>query len=401
MNNNQNPQGIPEMPMPQQPMAQPGMPMPQQPMAQPGMPMPQQPMTQPGMPMPQQPMAQPGMPMPQQPMTQPGMPVNPQNSADANDLIGAFIGKNYDKIKTGGISLPGFLLNGIYLLYRKMYLYGLLIFVVAAALVFFLKNPLVCLIFPVACGVFGNKIYLSYAEKKVANIKIKNQDKDNAQLIELCKKSGGTSPIFMIIGIILEVAVIALSVFSIMNANVEEDEKSSSDDTAEVDEVTDDDEIADDNSDATVSTDDVTGATVFTYDMTDTITNSLLLTPPTGFVDKSDGMKYIFENKSNLGENDSCIASLSKVNNVTDAYSFATEMSTKNNSTDLNTITVNNINWNYFSVVSDTGTKYYYSTDYNGKVFLYEYTVQTNAVPECLTAKDVILSTIVPVTPAQ
>ena len=334
-------------------------------------------------------------------MTQPGMPVNPQNSADANDLIGAFIGKNYDKIKTGGISLPGFLLNGIYLLYRKMYLYGLLIFVVAAALVFFLKNPLVCLIFPVACGVFGNKIYLSYAEKKVANIKIKNQDKDNAQLIELCKKSGGTSPIFMIIGIILEVAVIALSVFSIMNANVEEDEKSSSDDTAEVDEVTDDDEIADDNSDATVSTDDVTGATVFTYDMTDTITNSLLLTPPTGFVDKSDGMKYIFENKSNLGENDSCIASLSKVNNVTDAYSFATEMSTKNNSTDLNTITVNNINWNYFSVVSDTGTKYYYSTDYNGKVFLYEYTVQTNAVPECLTAKDVILSTIVPVTPAQ
>ena len=375
------------------------MPMPQQPMAQPGMPMTQQPMVQPGMPMPQQPMTQ--QPMTQQPMTQPGMPVNPQNSADANDLIGAFIGKNYDKIKTGGISLPGFLLNGIYLLYRKMYLYGLLIFVVAAALVFFLKNPLVCLIFPVACGVFGNKIYLSYAEKKVANIKIKNQDKDNAQLIELCKKSGGTSPIFMIIGIILEVAVIALSVFSIMNANVEEDEKSSSDDTAEVDEVTDDDEIADDNSDATVSTDDVTGATVFTYDMTDTITNSLLLTPPTGFVDKSDGMKYIFENKSNLGENDSCIASLSKVNNVTDAYSFATEMSTKNNSTDLNTITVNNINWNYFSVVSDTGTKYYYSTDYNGKVFLYEYTVQTNAVPECLTAKDVILSTIVPVTPAQ
>ena len=381
MNNDQNPQGISEMPMPQQPMAQPGMPMPQQPMAQPGMPMPQQPMAQPGMPIPQQ-----------------GGQV-PQDGGDPNDLIGVFVGKNYDKIKTGGLNIAGFLLNGIYLFYRKMPIYGLLMFAVGAALVYFLKSPLICLIFPVAIGVFGSKIYLSHAEKKVADIKAKNQDKDINQVMELIKKAGGTSVVFLIVGVLLEAALVGLSVYVLMFANAEDKKEKDSGDVEEVEEYVDDEEFetTEDESD---TTDDTTGATTFTYDITDSVANAFTITAPAGFTDKSDGMKYIFEFKANTGENDNCVSSLSGIK-ATDAKTFATEMSAKNNSTDLNTVTINNVNWNYFSANTAVGTKYYYTTDLNGKVYLFEYTVETNAFADCLGYRDIILNTVSPITSAQ
>lgn len=92
------------------------------------------------------------------------------------ELLKAFIGDNYDKITTQDFNFAGFFFWEFYMFYRKMFLYGLIAFIVNLILVnvtkYFIVNVTVnfivyCLLFGFAFGFFVNKIYLYYAKKKL------------------------------------------------------------------------------------------------------------------------------------------------------------------------------------------------------------------------------------------
>lgn len=106
-----------------------------------------------------------------------------------------------------GFNWAAFLFGGLWLPYRKMYLvttifYGFLILETALEEIVFvgvLEEPeppaalvnMVNLVIGLVYGAFGNRWYLTYARKAVAEVRAQNLDEDAA--IDLLSRRGGTN----------------------------------------------------------------------------------------------------------------------------------------------------------------------------------------------------------------
>lgn len=87
------------------------------------------------------------------------------NSYNDEDLLKSFIGNNYEKITRSPFNLVVFFFTSLYMFYRKMFLYGLLAFLINLVILCLANNYLVTYAFNGVVGLFINKIYLSYAKK--------------------------------------------------------------------------------------------------------------------------------------------------------------------------------------------------------------------------------------------
>lgn len=87
------------------------------------------------------------------------------NSYNDEDLLKSFIGNNYEKITRSPFNLVGFFFTSLYMFYRKMFLYGLLAFLINLVILCLANNYLVTYAFNLIVGLFINKIYLSYVKK--------------------------------------------------------------------------------------------------------------------------------------------------------------------------------------------------------------------------------------------
>lgn len=129
------------------------------------------------------------------------------NSYNDEDLLKAFIGNNYEKITRSPFNLAGFFFTSLYMFYRKMFLYGLLAFLINLVILCLANNYLVTYAFNVVVGLFINKVYLSYAKKKIATIKSKNNLKSVDELKNICSSKGGTSVPRIFLGIAVEIVM--------------------------------------------------------------------------------------------------------------------------------------------------------------------------------------------------
>lgn len=163
------------------------------------------------------------------------MPGNAQNvmqinqnfgSSQVNDeeLLRAYIGNNYDKITTRKFNFAAFFFNSLYMCYRKMFGYGILSFL-AYLIVYNVINaiiPSISFVFAigifVAFGFITNKIYLSFAQKKIAIIKASNPQKSNEELKTICSAKGGTSVGKIFLGLLTQfgIALVVLIVMTII-----------------------------------------------------------------------------------------------------------------------------------------------------------------------------------------
>lgn len=135
-----------------------------------------------------------------------------QTSANNNinndeELLKEFIGKNYDKISTRPFNFAGFFFTTFYLFYRKMFLYGILLFIVNLIVLNVINNFIVTILFGVAVGFLVNKVYLYYAKKKIEKIKIQNQGKDFNTIKLICTTKGGTSVGKIFLGLLAEIGI--------------------------------------------------------------------------------------------------------------------------------------------------------------------------------------------------
>ena len=135
------------------------------------------------------------------------------NQVNDDDLLKAFIGNNYEKITTKSFNFAGFFLTSFYMFYRKMFLYALLVFIVNLVILNVIDQFIVTLVFNAIVGFTVNKIYLSYAKKKIDLIKVSNSQKSTEELKSLCTEKGGTSGIQVVIGLITEIVIAIIILF--------------------------------------------------------------------------------------------------------------------------------------------------------------------------------------------
>lgn len=123
-------------------------------------------------------------------------------------LIDAYIGKNANKLKNGSFSFMTFLLGVFYVLYRKMWLLGIIWYTLNLGISLFV--PLVAIYFQIVLNLIISiqfkRLYRRHVNSSVAKLKLQNPGKSKEELRTICQKKGGTTilPIFLfIIGYVL------------------------------------------------------------------------------------------------------------------------------------------------------------------------------------------------------
>lgn len=144
------------------------------------------------------------------------------NQTDEEELLKSFIGKNYDKITTRPFNIAGFFFTTFYLFYRKMFLYGIILFLINLIISIIISNVFVTLLIAIIFGAIVNKIYLNYSKKKIAKIKLKNSGKNIEELTMICSNKGGTSIGLIFLGFITEIiiAIVTLIIFVIIGLGI-------------------------------------------------------------------------------------------------------------------------------------------------------------------------------------
>ncbi len=140
------------------------------------------------------------------------------NNLSDDELLKAFIGKNYEKITTRPFNIAGFFFTTFYMFYRKMFLYGILLFIVNLIISnFIIKNSfIISILLGVLVGFLINKIYLYYAKKKIDKIKLENPQKSNEELKNICSTKGGTSVGKIFLGFFAQFGIAFLLVIIMM-----------------------------------------------------------------------------------------------------------------------------------------------------------------------------------------
>lgn len=113
-----------------------------------------------------------------------------QISTSEEIYIKSFIGDEYENIKKSTFSIPALLFGGFYLLYRKLWIYAIIWFIIALTLGF---SPVFIIALNIFLAVNFSKIYLYYAKLIVSDIKTKNPDKASLEIMEICKEKGGVT----------------------------------------------------------------------------------------------------------------------------------------------------------------------------------------------------------------
>ena len=144
------------------------------------------------------------------------------------DYENAFIGKNFNWFQIK-MSIPAVVFGPFYFLYRKMYGQAILLIILYLITYSYLQEEtgiFVRFVLNIIFAIKANQIYLKEVHTRIENIKKRNQNADSKELLELCKKAGGTCSImFIIIVMMFYFTVIALITIQRELSNVIEEPK--------------------------------------------------------------------------------------------------------------------------------------------------------------------------------
>lgn len=142
---------------------------------------------------------------------------NNANNVDIDETLKKeFIGENYEKlIRDKRFNFSAFFFSVFYLFYRKLTLYGIILIIIN--FIISSINSILTIIPNLLLGIFFNKLYLYYVDKKINELKQKNKAANFETIIEECKRKGGTSLGSIFIGILLYLVIaIIFVVFSLL-----------------------------------------------------------------------------------------------------------------------------------------------------------------------------------------
>ena len=131
------------------------------------------------------------------------------NTMDDEAFLKAFIGKNYEKITTRNFNFSAFFFSSLYVLYRKMFWQGLVLY----CAMFVSSNLLgsigkvISLVIALATGLMFNKIYVKYATDEVEKIKQQNPNGNSNVINLVCFSKGGTSVGNIFLGLFIAIVI--------------------------------------------------------------------------------------------------------------------------------------------------------------------------------------------------
>lgn len=149
------------------------------------------------------------------------------DSGGDDKYVKAYVGQNYQSIKKMKFSFPTLIFGPWYLLYRKVWGYAIAIIIISIAAQFLLTSDLkdfVNIIMNIFVACKFQSIYMKQAEDKVEQIKQQNLDKTTNELLDICRKKGGTStkaPAIIIISALILIPIIAMYVYTNDTVDVE------------------------------------------------------------------------------------------------------------------------------------------------------------------------------------
>lgn len=145
-----------------------------------------------------------------------------QNQFDF-DLIKNYMGENYKSFLSQKFNLYAFLCGFFYLLYRKVYLYGITLLILEVALItYYIESPLIliCIILGILLintliGFKFNKYYVKRSYKQIKSIQNKFSSNRDEYVLSKCSEYGGTSIqssiiIPLIFGVLIIIAVMQI-----------------------------------------------------------------------------------------------------------------------------------------------------------------------------------------------
>lgn len=295
------------------------------------------------------------------------------SSSYSNDetLINAYIGKNADKLKNGGFSVNTLFFGNIYVLYRKMWMLGIVWFLVSMIISMFLSS--LSSVLTIAANIFIStqfkKWYLKNVEEKVTKIKAENPNASYEQLLAICTKKGGTTIIPVIIFLVLYIVAIGVIIFTVLE-NIDSVKKKY-------------DNIYNNNSSVTGSGN----------------IGNLSLTIPSSFEKGNySSNSYLSYSLYDYDSNDYCRIEVSTMNSR--YYDSINEYLEDNVYYTINDIVssveqknINSNNWIYMSVKNTNNTTYYYASDFNDKIYKIEFSINKDS-GKCSSAYNSIINSL-------
>lgn len=287
------------------------------------------------------------------------------------DLLVAYVGSNFEKIASTPFNIAAFFFGNLYLFFRKKILYGLVLFIIQTVLSRFVNTFLVSIGIAIIIGVSFNGIYIKDAKNYIENLKKKNPTKSNAELRDICKKSGGVSFLYLIGGFFLSIFVgIVVSMVMVTLGFTQT------------------------NTSININIDDLINKNSTVYlgsvdkDKNININDKYTIEIPTEFTKDNDNTSEISYKQDN------CNFALYKAAKETNAKNLATQMSIYYLSVeDVKTTNINSIDWYYVENQDGTETQYHYITSKNSEVYIFEYNTDTKD-KACMNAKDKVLNSI-------
>lgn len=321
--------------------------------------------------------------IPQLPTT-PTIPI----SSDEDELIKAYIGPNYDKLLNSKFNVGAFLVTPLYLCYRKLFLYGFLLFIINLVIINFTNFSMATTAISVVIAIVFNKIYIPEVRKRVQKIKQKNPDKSLTELKEICAKKGGTSFglaalgcfLNLIIAIVLLIILMVLGVATLFG-ELAEIELNENKETTEKE-----------NTNTTFNG-------MLSYDTSVNMADKFTITIPAEYTNNSES--YSYEYLYNVGTEmfNDCEISLKVVNGYTSGETLINQMQTyhsKNTTdiTDVNQINKNEISWNSYNLSDTFGKTHYYGTTKDNKAYLLSFSFDKNTNNVCEAHVEQVLNSI-------
>lgn len=287
-----------------------------------------------------------------------------------DDLINTYMGKNAEKLKDGGISGYTLLFGPIYILYRKMWLLGLISAGIIILANIFLKSYslIVLLVISIILSFKFKDLYLNYVKEKVNKIKRENTDKSKEELMIICSKKGGTS-LLPVIALII-IYGISLYINIIVTSNLINNSK-------------------DDNNN--------------NYETSNKLTTliDLNVTIPDNFkrIDfiNNKSVTYILKESEDYSYDCSLRLSIEDTSFYNNDAKLYLENETSYYSSLFSGITEKNINnntWYYGYIINNSTQKYHYATFYNGNIYGIKYEIRNIKNENCSNAHKTIKNSL-------
>lgn len=133
------------------------------------------------------------------------------------DLLHAYAGKNYYKFLTRRFNISGFFFSVLYLLFRKLYVAGVVIFLLDILLINLIRDHVhvilpafflglaVNLALSLLVGFLANEYYLFAIGYKIGRLKVKFPGRSHAELRGICEAKGGTNSLALTVGLLARI----------------------------------------------------------------------------------------------------------------------------------------------------------------------------------------------------